>query len=84
MTSASPHSLAIGTTNISSPTVADDMVLMAKTPLQLQTLLNLATLYANEEHYVIHPQKTVVVPHNNKETIPLLSHHGVSMKRKSP
>ena len=40
------------------------MVLSQEVLLQLQSLLNLATIYANEEHYVIHPQKTVIVPFN--------------------
>ena len=55
---------SIGTIIVSTPTCADDMIIMSSSPTELQTLINLITSYANEEHYVIHPQKTVIVPYN--------------------
>ena len=33
-------------------------------PLQLQALVQLVTIYANKENYVIHPQKTMILPIN--------------------
>ena len=54
----------IGDQSFVSPTCADDMIVFARSPLELQTLLSMVVTYANEEHYVIHPEKSVVVPFN--------------------
>src|SRR5260221_8582224 len=54
----------IGNINVAVPTCADDMLLMATSITELQLLLNLVTLYANEEHYVLHPVKSLVMPFN--------------------
>ncbi len=54
----------IGSINTSTLTCADDMVIMATSPYQLQALLLLISAFANEEHYVIHPQKSVILPYN--------------------
>ena len=54
----------IGNLNFVSPTCADDMVILARSPLELQTLLNLVNTYANEEHYILHPEKSVIIPFN--------------------
>jgi hypothetical protein len=56
----------IGDILFSSPTCADDMLLLARSPIELQTLLYLIVTYANEEHYVIHPDKSVVLALNTK------------------
>ena len=54
----------IGDISLISPTCADDIIILARSPLELQTLLSLVVTYANEEHYVIHPEKSVVIPFN--------------------
>ena len=41
---------SIGTIVVTSPTVADDMILMSTSPLELQALIDLITSLANEEH----------------------------------
>lgn len=63
-TSQTSNGFSISGIDITAPTCADDMILMSTSPLQLQALLNLVATYANEEHYVIHPLKTVIVPFN--------------------
>ena len=55
---------SIGSIKVTTPTCADDMIIMASSALQLQALILLATIYANEERYIIHPKKTVIVPFN--------------------
>ena len=64
MTSKSNLGFHIGSINASTPTCADDMVMMANSIYQLQALLLLVSAFANEEHYVIHPQKSVILPFN--------------------
>ena len=56
----------IGNICLVSPTCADDMLLLASSMYEMQVLLNLIVTYANEEHYVIHPEKTVIIPVNIK------------------
>ncbi len=63
--------LFIGTTNICSPTCADDMLILATSMLELQILLNIVTHYANQEHYVIHPEKSLIMPFNIKSAAQL-------------
>ena len=64
MSSSAPAGYSIGSIKVTTPTCADDMIIMASSALQLQSLILLATIYANEERYIIHPQKTVIVPFN--------------------
>ncbi len=52
----------IGEFSFPCPTVADDMLLMARSPLELQTMISITEAYANEEQYKIHPEKTVILP----------------------
>ena len=54
----------IRTINVMPPICTDDMILMTSSALQLQVLILLATTYVNEEHYMIHPEKTVILPYN--------------------
>ena len=54
----------IGSMGFVSPTCADDMLILARSMFELQVLLKLVATYANEEHYVIHPEKTVILPLN--------------------
>ena len=52
----------IGSINVTCPTVADDMILAASSPHDLQSLLWLCENYANMERYTIHPEKSVITP----------------------
>ena len=54
----------IGDIGFVSPTCADDMLILARSMFELQVLLYLVVNYANEEHYVIHPEKSVILPFN--------------------
>ena len=54
----------IGDTSFVSPTCADDMLILARSMFELQVLLLMVSTYANEEHYVIHPDKSVILPFN--------------------
>ncbi len=47
----------IGELRFPCPTVADDMLLLARSPLELQTMISLTETYANDEHFKIHPEK---------------------------
>ena len=53
------HIVSIG---IPSPTCADDMLAMATDMGDAQSLISLISYYANAEHYIIHPEKSVIVP----------------------
>ena len=55
----------IGGIMISTPTCADDVLLLSKTIYGLQCLLNLAGKYANQERYEIHPIKTTTSVYNS-------------------
>ena len=68
MASTSSLGYSIGNINVNVPTCADDMIIMATTPFQLQALITLATMFANDEHHVIHPKKTVIVPYHVKSS----------------
>ena len=54
----------IGNDSFVAPTCADDMLILAKSMFELQVLLSLVVTYANEEHYTIHPEKSVILPFN--------------------
>ena len=56
----------IGSIGIPSPTCADDMLAMATDMGDAQSLMSLISYYANAEHYVIHPEKSVIVPYHVK------------------
>ena len=61
----------LGETCISVPTCADDMIALAKSPEELQSIINMIEEYANDEHYKIHPIKSEIIPFNmrNKEDV---------------
>ena len=56
----------IGSIPITTTTCADDMLILDTDPYSLQATLSMVTDYANEEHYVLHPTKSVVIPFNFK------------------
>ena len=56
--------LHIGSIPVPTPTCADDMLLLADNFTDLQLLLDMTSSYANDERYIIHPEKTVIAPFN--------------------
>ena len=54
----------IGSTSLSCPTCADDLILTSNNFLDMHVLLNLVNYYANREQYNIHPVKSVILPIN--------------------
>ena len=54
----------IGSIPIPTPTCADDMLAISSNLQDLQTIFSFIANYANDEHYTIHPVKSVVVPFN--------------------
>lgn len=51
----------IGDIYVGCPTVADDVALLANSPSELQSMLNVAYAYANREKYIIHPEKSCIL-----------------------
>jgi hypothetical protein len=51
----------IGTTYVDTPTVADDVLLISDSPIELQLMLPRSAQYAARERYKIHPQKSAIV-----------------------
>ena len=47
-----------------SPTCADDIILLSNNIIDLQTQLDIASLYANKERYEIHPGKSKCITYN--------------------
>ena len=64
MISASNTGFNVGSIPIPTPTCADDMLAISSNLEDLQTMVSFIAHYANEEHYTIHPVKSVVVPFN--------------------
>ena len=62
MISTSNTGFNIGSIPIPTPTCADDMLAISSNLEDLQTMVSFIAHYANEEHYTIHPVKSVVVP----------------------
>ena len=52
--------MKIGETYIGCPTCADDVTLLTDTPNQIQPLLNIATEYASQHLYQLHPHKSSI------------------------
>ncbi len=52
----------VGHINCCAPTCADDVAILATTPGDLQTLLDVVHNYTTDERYLINPQKSAVVP----------------------
>ncbi len=50
----------IGPVYVGTPTCADDMLLMANDPAELQAMLDICFEYAKQHQYEIHPQKSVI------------------------
>ena len=64
ISSSTPGGYSIGSIQVTTPTCTDDMIIMASSALQLQAFIIPASIHANEQSYVIHPQNTVIVLFN--------------------
>ena len=56
----------IGPYYVGAPTCADDVVLAAHDSLQLQEMINEIAIYSARERYILHPQKSMVLPLDQK------------------
>ena len=56
----------IGTVDVSAPTCADDMILLAQSPIALQRMLKIAEVDASQERYQFSNSKTKVMIFNSK------------------
>jgi hypothetical protein len=59
----------IGSINVNAVACADDVALISDNPYDLQILLNTAVLYSQKDHYTLQPQKSVIIPVNEKMAI---------------
>ncbi|CAG2193476.1 unnamed protein product [Mytilus edulis] len=60
----------IGETSVNAIACADDVALMSENPAELQLLINIAAEYSQNHHYLLQPQKSVVLqiePSNRKK-----------------
>jgi hypothetical protein len=58
----------IGSIQVKSPTCADDIVLLGRSQLELQTMLLGQEQYANDERYMISEAKSKVMIFNQKKS----------------
>ena len=58
----------MGDTSTSTPTCGDDMLIITTSAYELQVLLYIITNYANAEHYIIHPAKSMIILFNTSST----------------
>ena len=58
--------ITIGPYTCSSPTCADDMLLLANSPDDLQMLLDIVLANSQDEHYTIHPTKSMITVFGRK------------------
>jgi hypothetical protein len=56
----------IGPVYLGSPTCADDIVLLANTPSEMQAQLDIVSNYSKRERYVIHPDKSKYIAYASK------------------
>lgn len=68
----------IGTTYVGCPTVADDVALLATSKEELQVMLDVVYKFSTRERYVIHPQKSMVIPKTRSSTVEMKWHLGPS------
>ncbi|CAC5358563.1 unnamed protein product [Mytilus coruscus] len=57
----------IGCTYCGIPTVADDVTFISKSPIELQTMLDVQAYYANKQRYLLSEQKSTILVLNDKE-----------------
>ena len=56
----------IGDITVNAIACADDIALIAEDKSDLQILLNTAVQYSTQHHYTLQPQKSVIIPINQK------------------
>ncbi|XP_072050035.1 uncharacterized protein [Amphiura filiformis] len=56
----------IGPYYVGAPTCADDILLASNSMTELQDMLDEAVLYSQKERYILHPQKSVIIPVKSK------------------
>jgi hypothetical protein len=59
----------IGTTYVGTPTVADDVLLVSDSPIDLQLMMQRADQYSCRERYHLHPQKSAIVQFSRTRAI---------------
>jgi hypothetical protein len=52
----------IGPYYVGTPTCADDIILAATNPMQLQEMLDETVIFSQRERYILHPQKSLILP----------------------
>ena len=60
--------ISVGTVYCGSPTCADDLMLLANRPSDLQCMMDLVLGYSRKERYRIHPTKSQIVTYNSEDT----------------
>ena len=63
----------LGSICVTTPTCADDMLVLDAQPEGLQATISLIEHYANAEHYTVHPIKSLVIPFNMRSETELQS-----------
>ena len=56
----------IGNINVCAPTCADDVALIAYSPLDIQTMVDIAVYFSKREGYQLQPAKSVILPVKSK------------------
>ena len=59
----------LGSIQCGAPTCADDIAVVADSPVDLQILLDIAADYSHSEHYELQPTKYVIFPFNNTTSL---------------
>lgn len=59
----------IGPYFVGTPTCADDVILAANNPIQLQEMLDETVIFSQRERYILHPQKSQILPVCKKSTL---------------
>ena len=59
----------LGSIQCGAPTCADDIAVVADSPVDLQILLDIAAEYSHSEHYELQPAKCVVFPFNSTASL---------------
>jgi hypothetical protein len=67
--------LHIGATYIGSPTVADDVLLLSQSPLDLQVMLHTSEHYSRRERYQIHPTKSEIIQVSSNQQLTSFQWH---------
>ena len=59
----------IGHLYVGAPTCADDVLLASNNMTELQHMLDEACIYSQKERYILHPQKSAVIPVKSKHPL---------------